>query len=632
MHIKRDTEEQWKNTYNTWCRSLLGLCEEGALNPFGFTECKIEPCSETTPHFHDDTEMFFMIQGEGLMSINGETRKVSNGDAILIAPRAVHSLKNTSATKELHFLSVAWISPPAVTLDNHPTLIIPAPPTPNGELHLGHLSGPYLAADVYRRYLTFKGKKAAVFVGTDDHQCYIGNKARTLNVANSVIVEQFRPLIHQGLRNFLVDPDHIIAPFGDAEYCDFIAKFFQRLVDNKTLVLRSAPTVFCNNINQFIFGADVNGHCPHCQHRTLGHGCEHCGYYNDNHDLINLRSIFGDKEVSLLQKERYYFALNDHRDFLRDMLASCTMHPRLRSFYDAYLVADLPNMSASHYADWGIDAPNESGQKIYEWIEMAGAYAYCIEKARKRFDAQRLNLVQAFGFDNSFFYGFVVPALINAYDPNLPTPKIFLSNYFYLLNHEKFSTSRRHAIWANDLFEKVSPDVVRFYLALTRAEDKPTNFSLADFRAFMTTEINDRWHEFFVLLNRDIGDPTYQLTEVKKLKGYQERFFVECEHLKHRIDEAYGIVHSLQSAADYLTQLLHHVMRFYERNRFNADDKAANLSIALAALNVWANMLEPIMPTLARAIRRKPEEPVSAFDLSFFIKSANEVAILDERL
>lgn len=631
MQIRKHDNNAFKNAYDIWCNGIFSHGENNLANPFSLTECRIDPKGQSTRHQHDDQEVFIIKSGKGIMTIADEERPVAAGDAIIIPRNTAHTLKNSSEHEALVFYSISWLGPKMPKAHSY-SLVIPAPPTPNGALHLGHLSGPYLSADVYCRYQRLHGATSELFMGTDDNQCYITNKARDLGIGNNNVLQKFKPLIKHGLEQFSIVADEFIEPENNEDYTAFIKHFFDTLVQKKHLVVREAPTVYCNVAHKFIYGADVQGFCPNCQKPTGGHGCENCGHYNDCHDLHDARSVFGTLSISRVNKERFYFPLHEHREVVSTFIESCDMHPRLKEFYRDYL-PHLPDVSASQFSQWGIDAPL-SGQKIYEWIEMAGAYTYYLKRAQKKFDCSlyELKLVETFGFDNSFFYGLLIPALIHAYDENLPKPRAFLGNYFYLLNREKFSTSRNHAIWAHDFLTEHNACFVRFYLSLTRGESGPTNFSLAEYQDFVTKIILGHWHDFFYALNDAIVENDNRWTKIQRLVGYQERFFEDGKRLLWQIHEHFDETRfSLNHACRNILAFMEHISSFYDRYRYTKKDFSTNLSLMLSSVNAWAYALAPLMPSFSSVLLKNfPEshdkflslnthfDTISPFDLAGF--------------
>ncbi len=597
VQIKKIGSHTWEKAYNIFCKTALPLGDKELRTPFALTLCQIPPYHSTASHCHEDQEIFLIIKGSGVMQIEEEIQEVSTGDAIFIPPHSEHTLRNLSHSEPLEFHSIAWVLPYRVKKPTF-TLIIPAPPTPNGPLHLGHLSGPYLSADVFARYLSIQNANVSVSIGTDDNQSYVPSQALQLNLTNEEVVKRYRPLIIQSLKAFGCSYDEWLSPFQNNDYTKFVQDIFKKLIDGGFLILRKAPTVFCESTQKFIYGSQISGTCPHCKTPTGGNGCENCGCYNDCIDLIDPKSNFGDGKISIKEVNRYYFPLSQSSSFLEETLKHIEMHPKLREFYLNYFKLGLPDVSASQFSNWGIPVPGQKNQIIYEWIEMAASLLYLSKRKGQKgvqfWKSHQNEVVQSFGFDNSFFYGLLLPALMHKIDTNIRPPKGFLSNYFYQLNEKKFSTSRNHAIWAHDILEFVPSDSLRFYLCLTRSEDEETNFQLSDFENFLKTELVDRWESFFNSLDHTLKRYRYEWAVMPKLKGYQEKFLFESTQQSWKIQEFYELRNfSLNGASDQLSYYLNFLRKFWFRNRHRHTKE--NLSLCLSALQEWAKLITPIM-------------------------------------
>ncbi len=534
------------------------------------------------------------------MTIAEESRDVAAGDLILIPSHSAHRLDNLVETP-LRFVSFYWthalISPMAER-----TLVIPAPPTPNGPLHVGHLSGPYLAADVYTRYAHLCGSQAQFVMSTDDNQCYVPAKGRQLAISSEEVVGRFTPLIATALSRFGCTVHQRLQPLGKADYTRYVQERFESLVKAGKVELRKELAAQCIETGQFIYGAQISGNCPHCGQGTSGNGCEACGHYNHASDLKNPISQLGSQGVQLVETERYVFPLSQYADSLKRSLSQIAMHPRLRAFYESYLAEGLPDVAVSQHGSWGIPCPERPGQVLYEWFEMAACYLYLAGGASEGQTSHWVNprdaVVQTFGIDNSFFYGFLVPALIEQMQPNAQLPKAFLFNFFYRLEGKKFSTSRGHAIWGHEILESVPADPLRFFLALTRAEDAESDFSLSAFGSFVDSELVDRWESQIESLAK-FSDPSF--SKKAPLSGEEERFLWNVDQQVEKIHEAYSAERfSLNSVARGLLTVQDHIRRHSQCYALTASSASPNAEfVVLSALRLWAQLLRPLMPGYA---------------------------------
>ncbi|MGE0526335.1 MAG: class I tRNA ligase family protein [Bdellovibrionales bacterium] len=477
--------------YNILCQGLLPEPKASLYPPFGLTYCEIPPRGQTAPHDHYDGEAFLVLSGSGQMRINDERREVQTGDLIVIPNHSSHELRNSSESENLKFVSIYWDEPALSRRLRGDHLIYSAPPTPNGKLHVGHLSGPYLAADVLRRYLRLRGLNAVYCSGADENQTYVPAKARQLQKDPLAVANEFTEKILGILSGFQARPDYFQTPHTDETYREFVRDFFSRLVKNGALQRKDAQYPFCKECEVFVHESSVSGGCPHCGETTNGNGCEACGLYNDSRDLKSPRCNLCGADCILKSSERYVFSLAAMRARLEDVLRGKNLPLRLREYVTRLLDEGLADVTVTYPYPWGIPSPTHEGEVIYEWFEMAAAYVYQAAQAAPTKDYAHYwvdpnhKTALAFGFDNSFFYMALVPALLWAFDERIGYPDAFLINCFYLLDGKKFSTSRNHAVWGDEILQTEKSDVVRLYLAFTRPEEEESNFTRREFENFV---------------------------------------------------------------------------------------------------------------------------------------------------
>lgn len=598
MLIQRMDPARFQEVYNIGCHALYPVAGLEGFVPFGSTYCQVEPGGFTARHNHHENETFLILSGRGRIQIGDEVAALSAGDVVLIPGLSQHRLDNTGA-EPLRFISIYWCAPQVPELPPA-LLVIPAPPTPNGPLHCGHLSGPYLANDVFVRYARLRGSKALFAMGTDDNQCYVAAKGRQLGLTGEEVAAKFVPLIMGALENFGCDVHQRLHPLGVEAYTRYVQETFARLVESGAVEKRRGPAPFCLETQQFVYGAQVSGGCPGCKEPTNGNGCEACGAYNDGHDLIAPRSNIGSKGVELREAEKYYFPLSRHAEALRALISGVHMHPALRAYYDAYLDRGLPDVAVSQFGTWGVPAPGLPGQVLYEWYEMAPGYLYLAREAAQAHGQQDAVWVESFGFDNSFFYGFLVPALIRAIEPAARPPRAFLFNFFYQLDGKKFSTSRGHAVWADEILAAAKPDALRFYLAKSRSEDRETNFSLPELVAFTRGTLVGEWEALVravdaALTRRDRRVPQHE----GALSWDHERLLNRLDRLVGEVHESYGLE---RFALNHTARLLNDMLALIASAYYRSQGDANNLALTCQALRVWGSLVEPIMPGFGGAL------------------------------
>ncbi len=469
MEIHRFNQLTFREAYGVLCAPSPSENRRNALTP---TYCRIPIGGQTVAHAHFEVEIFHIIKGTGLMCINEKEEVIQAGDLIHISPHQRHQLHNTGP-EELHFLSVYSedFDVPSVPTA---TLITAAPPTPNGPLHLGHISGPYLAADVIARALRMTGASVHSHTGTDDHQNYVSERASSLNKTLPEFQKQMRARIREGLGNMSIQFDEVIEPLYDLEYQDRIRAFAHKAVSLGVIQLEEVAMPFDEQHKIFLFDALIDGVCPRCKKPSRG-GCEDCGRVVPPQELQNAKSTRTGQPPTLRTTKLFTFDLSKHLPLIEDDLRQLPLPRRLRT-----LVEDAQNsknlkvlVTVPENGSDGILLP-EFNQRAHVWFEMAAHY--------EKFARDDRNWIHCFGFDNAFYYLLFIPSLLRAMDKQAKLPDAVLTNEFLLLDGQKFSTSRGHAIWADEF--SGNTDHLRFYLSLNRPAMAEMDFVPTHFEDF----------------------------------------------------------------------------------------------------------------------------------------------------
>ncbi|HTD23085.1 MAG TPA: class I tRNA ligase family protein [Terriglobales bacterium] len=396
-------------------------------------------------------------------------------------------------------------------------LVIATPPTPNGDLHVGHLSGPYLGADIYCRYLAMCGTEHYYISGVDDHQSYVSLKAEQLGWSPAQVADYFGDAMETTLEAAEIQLDIYARPRKSMYHIPVVQQFFKRLYSEGKLVVKETLSLFCRVCNRHLFEAYVSGKCPHCEHPSGGNACEDCGRPNDCADLIDPVCKSCGSVPYKVPLKRLYFPLSEYEQQLRQYHKSLKMAPHVRALCEQMLAERLPDIAVTHVTDWGIPVPATGfeNQRLYVWFEMAPGYlaATCELNAKLQtppdwtsyWKSKDAAIVQFFGFDNSYFFAVLFPALFLAGDPKIQLPQTFVTNEFYRLNGLKFSTSRNHAIWGQELLRQASSDAVRFYLAHTGPEREQCNFTLQDFYQTVQCELIEGWEAWLQGLGQKVS-------------------------------------------------------------------------------------------------------------------------------
>jgi methionyl-tRNA synthetase len=358
--------------------------------------------------------------------------------------------------------------------------IIAPPPTPNGDLHIGHMSGPYLGADLFARTVRQQGLRPNFVVSTDDHQSYVDTTARRLGTTAQALIAKSRAEIGASFDRYGIQ----LSAFGviDDRYHQFVQNFVLQLFRRELLKVQEVNVLFDNQLGCYAVEAFVSGLCRHCLASSAGGICEACGQPNTCTDLLGLDAArFSQRREPrlVLDLERFRAGLEQH------LGAMHTHRPWLRRLIDSLLAKPLAPFIMSYKAQRGISLGfvGLPDQHLNVWGEMFPGHIYFLSQAAGSI-SRNDRYVQFLGFDNSYFYVFVHLALSLAADEagfNWPAPQAFITNQFYNLGNEKFSTSKGHLVWARDLAVDFDTDVIRLFLALHGPEYQEADFSMAAF-------------------------------------------------------------------------------------------------------------------------------------------------------
>ncbi|MGK5638177.1 class I tRNA ligase family protein [Streptomyces sp. URMC 126] len=484
-------------------------------------------------------------------------------------------------------------------------LVTATPPTTNGDLHLGHLAGPYLAADVFSRAQRMLGHTVLYVCGGDDHQTYVVTTAERLGTTPEALAARCTHDIRETLRAARVSVDTFTGP--DEPYRARVRGFFRDLYRAGRLVRRTWTFPYDPRTGRHLLEGFATGYCPECLAETCGAICETCGHPNEPGTLLHTAPTGGrpapaavtSRDVTVL-----VLPLEDHRARIEAFYARrrSTMRPHVLRFVDEMLARPLPDFPVSYPADWGIPVPVDGfpGQVLNVWAEMLPGLMHMAATARAGHDPEGTvpdvwardsghELVQFLGYDNTFHFALAHLGLTLAHG-GLAEPAAIVTNEFLHLDGAKFSTSRGHLVWARDVLARHGADAVRFHLALTHPEHQPANYTEAEF----LTTVEARLHRPLAALHAaadHAGDrpapPDTATTEV--LGRYRDRML-----------HAYSMeTFSLRQAAETTAHLLALLAA-----RAAADPDAARYG--LRAVAVWA---APLLPDLAGELRHRYGAP-----------------------
>ncbi|MDI1460788.1 class I tRNA ligase family protein [Catellatospora sp. KI3] len=502
------------------------------------------------------------------------------------------------------------------------TAVTAAPPTPNGDLHLGHVSGPYLGADVYARAARLRGGEAYYVTGSDLHQSYVPAKARREGVDPLVMAEGYADEIAEIFTSAAFATAAVVRPQHTPEHTRIVTEFFARLDERGALREVTEPLPHCATCDRYLFEAHLTGRCPHCGVACDGNSCENCALPNNVSDLVDAVCNVCKSVPTTRLGTRLVLPLAEYADRLRAYHASTVMSPQLEALCADMLAAGLPDIPVTHPTDWGLPMPGHPGQRIYVWGEMVPGYFAELAQATTTADWRsawdRAEVVQFFGFDNGYFHAVLFPALMMAYDPGLKLPSALLTNEFYLLGDTKFSTSRRHAIWATDLLAQVPGSVVRFVLSHDRPEVARTSFGWDRFHALADGELAENWQGWLSALFERVTAAGGRVPSFAAATRSQHEFLLRLDTVAQDILSAYDAAgFSTRRAARGLVRLVAEAVDFAAAQSRRTTQlglsaeatgsaglavAAAAVAAELAAARTLAQVAYPLMPEFAQRL------------------------------
>lgn len=372
------------------------------------------------------------------------------------------------------------------------TLITTALPYANGPVHIGHLAGVYVPADIYARFLRMKGEDVIMIGGSDEHGVPITIKARNEGVTPQDIVDRYHTIIKDSMEGLGISFDIYSRTTSDI-HKKTASEFFRRLYDNNQFEIHTSLQPYDEQAGQFLADRYVTGTCPHCgNENAYGDQCEACGTSLNATDLINPRSSLTSAPVTMRETTHWYLPLNrwepnlrkwildDHKEWKSNVYGQCK----------SWLDLGLQPRAVSRDLDWGVPVPVEGaeGKVLYVWFDAPIGYiSNTIDAAgdewEKWWKDPETRMLHFIGKDNIVFHCIVFPAMLMAHGGyNLPDN--VPANEFLNLEDDKISTSRNWAVWLHEYLRELpgKQDVLRYVLTANAPETKDNNFTWKDFQ------------------------------------------------------------------------------------------------------------------------------------------------------
>ena len=385
------------------------------------------------------------------------------------------------------------------------TNITTALPYANGPVHIGHLAGVYVPADIYARYLRNKGEEVVFIGGSDEHGVPITIKARKEGVTPQDIVDRYHEIIKRSFEEFGISFDVYSRTTSKTHY-RVASDFFKKLYDKGEFIEQTSEQYYDEEAGQFLADRYITGKCPHCgNERAYGDQCESCGTSLSPTDLINPQSAISGSKPVMRQTRHWYLPLDKHEAWLRDYILNnhkewkTNVYGQCKSWLDV----GLQPRAVSRDLDWGVPVPlpDAEGKVLYVWFDAPIGYIsntieLCREKPEKFGNWERwwkdpeTRLVHFIGKDNIVFHCIVFPAMLKA-EGSYILPDNVPANEFLNLEGDKISTSRNWAVWLHEYLVDMpdKQDVLRYVLTANAPETKDNDFTWRDFQVRNNSEL-----------------------------------------------------------------------------------------------------------------------------------------------
>lgn len=379
------------------------------------------------------------------------------------------------------------------------TLITSALPYANGPIHIGHLAGVYVPADIYARYLRLKGEEALFIGGSDEHGIPITITARKEGVTPQDIVDRYHKLIKDSFEEFGISFDVYSRTTSDI-HKETASDFFQKLYDKGEFLEQENEQYYDEEAQQFLADRYITGTCPHCKSEgAYGDQCESCGTSLNATDLIDPKSTLSGAKPIRKKTKHWYLPLDKHERWLRKWILEdhkewkSNVYGQCKSWLDL----GLQPRAVSRDLNWGVPVPVEGGEGkvLYVWFDAPIGYISNTKELlpndwEKWWKDEETKMIHFIGKDNIVFHCIVFPAMLKA-EGSYILPENVPANEFMNLEGDKISTSRNWAVWLHEYLQDFpgKQDVLRYVLTANAPETKDNDFLWKDFQARNNNEL-----------------------------------------------------------------------------------------------------------------------------------------------
>lgn len=499
------------------------------------------------------------------------------------------------------------------------TLVTTALPYANGPVHIGHLAGVYVPADIYTRYLRLKGEEVIHIGGSDEHGVPITLKAKAEGITPQDVVDRYHSIIKKSFEEFGISFDIYSRTSSDI-HTKTASEFFRKLYDKGVFIEKTTEQYYDEEAKQFLADRYITGTCPHCKNeRAYGDQCEACGTSLNATDLINPKSAISGSVPVLRETKHWYLPLDKYEDFLRKWILEdhkewkSNVYGQCKSWLDM----GLQPRAVSRDLDWGVPVPVEGaeGKVLYVWFDAPIGYISNTKELlpdswKRWWKDPETKLVHFIGKDNIVFHCIVFPAMLKA-EGSFILPENVPANEFLNLEGDKISTSRNWAVWLHEYLVDFpgKQDVLRYVLTANAPETKDNDFTWRDFQARNNNELVAVLGNFvnraMVLTHKYFGG---KVPACGELTEYDKETLDEFAGVKVELEnylENYRFRDALKEAMN-LARIGNKYLADTEPWKLAKTDMPRVSTILNLALQISANLaiaFEPFLPFSAKKLR-----------------------------
>ncbi|MCQ2339653.1 MAG: methionine--tRNA ligase [Paludibacteraceae bacterium] len=540
------------------------------------------------------------------------------------------------------------------------TLVTSALPYANGPVHIGHLAGVYVPADIYVRYLRMKGESVLFVGGSDEHGVPVTIRARKEGITTQQVVDRYHELIKRSFAEFGISFD-VYSRTTSAIHHRFASDYFRNLYDNGKFIEQTTEQFYDPETGHFLTDRNIRGECPHCHAQgAYGDQCEKCGSTLSPEELINPYNAETGNALVKKPTSHWYLPLDQYQSWLENWILENhkEWRPNVYGQCKSWLDGGLKPRAVTRDLDWGIPVPVEGadGKVLYVWFDAPIGY---ISNTKELCDAQpekygkwetwwkdpQTRLIHFIGKDNIVFHCIVFPSMLKA-DGSYILPDNVPSNEFLNLEGDKISTSRNWAVWLNEYLDDFpgKQDVLRYVLTANAPETKDNDFTWADFQARNNNELVAIYGNFInralVLTNKYFNG---HVPAAGELTDYDQSTLDEMQHSiaeMTRLLDAFRF-RDAQKEAMNLARIGNKYLADMEPWKVAKTDMVRTGTILNMALQIAANLeiaFRPFLPFSSEKLRgmlNLPEltiEHLGHFNLLEDGHPLGEVSLLFEKI